>query len=48
MQGIKNMASIGSNASSARAGTRLTKKHPTRQPKETDEANFDEIINKIL
>ena len=32
-----DVASIASDASSVRAGTRLRKEHPTRQPKETDE-----------
>ena len=48
LQETKDEASIGSNASSACLGTRLRKKHPRRQPKETEKTNFDEIINEIL
>ena len=47
-QDTKDEASIGSNASSASAGTRLRNKHPTRQPKETDETNLDEVINEMM
>ena len=48
LQDSKDVASIGSSASSANAGTRLRKKHPTRQPKETGKTNLDEIINEIM
>ena len=48
LQDAKDVASIGSNASSVNAGTRLRKKHPKRQPKETNKTNLDEIIDEIM
>ena len=48
LQDTKGVVSIGSKASSASAGSRLRKNHFTRQLKETDEANLDEIINEIM
>ena len=48
LQDNEDVASIGSNALSANAGTRLRKKHPKRQPKETDETNLNEIIDEIM
>ena len=42
LQDTKDIASIGN------AGTRLRKKHPKRQPKETDETNLNEIIDEIM
>ena len=48
VQDTKDAASMGSNTSSASAGSRWRKKHPMRQPKDTDETNLDEIISEIL
>ena len=48
VQNTKDVASIGSNASSASAGTRWRKKHPTKQHNKTDEASLDKVINEIL
>ena len=48
LQDTKDVASIGTNASSAGAGTRLRKKRFTRPTKETDETNLDDIINEIM
>ena len=48
VQETKDVASSGSNASSASAGTRWRKKLPTKQHNKTDEANLDKVINEIL
>ena len=47
VQDTKDAASMGSNTSSG-TGSQWRKKHPTRQSKDTDETNLDEIISEIL
>ena len=48
LQDTEKVSSIGSIMSSPGVSTPLRMKRPTRQPKETDESNLDQIIDEIL